>query len=169
MVYPAERNRFTGELIMKITQIRKMNTNEEIGMNVIVIHPIKIVVPPTMIKGNVIIITKTTGNLREIGMIIGNREMKISVNHLLVLLKMKRMMTEKKMIRIIIIGKTGEIAIGIELIGIDVGNVIGKEIDDMLGMTGQKIGIEKNVLIIIRRKIVRGRDPVRGIVYHNLE
>jgi len=135
----------------------------------VVIHPTKIAVLHMMIGGNVkvVVITEIEAKIEEIGTM-------ISAKHLWGHQRMRRTTIGKGVTRIIIIGTIGGIAIAIETKGIGVGiaaiAVIGREIDDILGMIDRKIVIGMNAQVITKRRIARGQDHDREIVLlHHLE
>jgi len=165
VVYPAERNRFTGEPIMIITQVQKTIINETVMIEV-VIYPTKIVVLRMMIGGNVkvVVITEIEAEIEEVGTM-------ISVKHLWDHRRTRKVMTGKGVTRIIIIGTIGGIVIAIEMKGIGVGiAAIGREIAGTLGMIDRKIVIGMNARVITRRRIARDQGHDREtVLLHHLE
>lgn len=164
VVYPAERNRFTGELITRITRARKTIISEVTGTSVIVTRPTKVVALPTTIEGNVTAVTETAGILREVETMTGDRETTTNAAERPLVrpprIRTRRVTTETGTIRIIITGTTGGIAIAS---GTDAEIVIGKGIGDTPGTIGRRTGTGTSARVTTKRRIARGRDRDRGI------
>ena len=157
---PAERNRFTGEVIMRIIRVRKMIIDEGTVAIEIVIRLTKVAV--MTIESSVIIITGTEAEIAGIGMT-------TSAKRLSDRLKMRKVMIEKGATKIIIIGMTGGIVIATGTTGIDVGIAATamNGIDDIPEMSGPKIDIGMSVRATTRRGIARDRGRDRGIAHHS--
>lgn len=143
-------------------------TGEETAAIEVVIRPIKVV---AMIESKVItvVIAEIEARIGKIETMIGNhRGMMTSAKHPLDHPETRRMTIERRATRIIIIGMTRgivivtEIGAGTATIGSGIGIEI--EIGDILGMIGQRIGIEMSAQVITRKRIVRDRDRDREIV-----
>jgi len=167
---PAERNRFTGEPITRIIRVQKTTTGEETAAIGVVIHPTKIVVMMTESNVIIVVIAETEARIGEAGTTIEDRRgMMTSAKRPLDRPEMRRMTTERRATRIIIIRTIRGIAIatgiGAETATIGTGTGTGIGIGDTLEMIGQRIGIGMNVRVITRKKIARDRGRDRGIAH----
>lgn len=158
---PAERNRFTGEAIMRIIRVRKTIIDEGTVAIGVVIRLTKVAV--MTIEGSVIIITGTEAEIAGIGMTTSAKRPSDR-------LKTKKVMIERGATKIIIIGMTGGIVevIATETTEIDAGIAATamNGIDDTPGTTGPRIDIGMSVRATTRRGIARDRDRDRGTAHH---
>lgn len=161
---PAERNRFTGELIMRTIRVRKTIINEATKANVVVVVTYltkEVAVLHTMTGNNVTAVTEIAEIRKEVETTIGNHEMMTNESWS-DRPRMKRTTIGRGVTRIIT-GTTGGIVIAR---GIDAGIATGNEIAGIPETTGQRIVTETSVRVITRRRIVRGRDRDREIAHH---
>lgn len=156
---PAERNRFTGELIMKIIRVQKMIIGGETVAIGVVIRLTKLAA--MTIEGNVTVavVIETEVESEEIGMTTSAKD-RLSDHP-----RMKKLTTEREATRIIIIGTTGGIVIAIGTTGTDA-EIAMNGTGGTPGMTDPRIDIGTSVRATTRRGIARDRDRDRGTARH---
>lgn len=147
---------------MKIIRVQKMIIGEETVATVVVIRLTK--VAAMTIEDNVIVavVTETEAETGGIGMMTSAKRPSDRP-------RMKKMMTEREAIKIIIIGMTGEIVIAIGMTGTDAEIAVTavNGIGDTPGMSGRRIDTGTNVRATTRRGIARDRDRDRGTARHH--